>query len=295
MHGNLESLARLKGYQDWLASEQSIRYADDVVPAGVLARIEAHKQDLFDAQHERAKALEFILRAIRYGTEIIIWLSKENKKYTRSLIGQLQRHTGVVQTIIYRNWLGLNNHQTYRKAEQRELRRVMHYAHELRVKLDDKALPEAARAYLDDVQEVLSIAAEWIGLETAAAHEGEWHGWANMLVAPDVVARLLGVDYQGPSQTGSVAVDGVAWLDNKQAAEFLGVRPTYMRQMRVAGTGPAYSKVKSGRGAFEERIIYETSDILDWLLSKPETANKVLHRNAPAALPLRARLAEAAE
>jgi hypothetical protein len=62
-----------------------------------------------------------------------------------------------------------------------------------------------------------------------------------------------------------------------------------MKQMRSMGSGPAYTKVPSWRGPYEQNVIYDVEDILSWLQSKPHTLRKVVYREAPAAKILKER------
>ncbi len=47
------------------------------------------------------------------------------------------------------------------------------------------------------------------------------------------------------------------FLNSKQAAEYLGLRPNTMAKMRVYGTGPAYRK-------HGFKVLYAMEDLIEW-------------------------------
>ena len=57
------------------------------------------------------------------------------------------------------------------------------------------------------------------------------------------------------------------WLNNKQAAEYVGLSPSTMNKLRLSGHGPYYTKASAGRGP-GGRILYAKNDLDAWLESQ---------------------------
>jgi len=290
----------LKAYAEWQAQSGNIRYRDDVIPEGVRARLDAHRQDQFDAVHGRAQAFEFAGRVLRHGVEMAIYYEHEDKKQTRRMIAQLQRYGGDLRMIGYRSWLGLNAHKLYPPLELKALRSVVVYFGHLISKLHSRLAhivlesgedtdtfeDTEETAMLSDIIASLEHAHEWL---TFQSEQRNAETWEELQVSAETIAAIEGVELQPAPVMGEVTIDGVQRMTTKQAADFLGISHHYLKQMRHYNNGPAYYKGKSGRGNFEEVVYYDCNDILDWLQSKPDTLQKAMHRRAPAAEALQKR------
>lgn len=283
------TLKDLKGFAEWQASGASgMAFAPDVIPAGVRARLEEHTKALFDQQHTRAQHYEFAIRVARYAIEVEILLSVSDGRTTRRLIEQLQRYIGILTMSSHRSWLGLNTDGLYEPSERAQLIKVACWLMELEGKIARRQLAlmettlgsdDPCVAYLDDLITCISTVIEWLKTELRLAQHRP-PLWSDLIVAPDTVAALNGVD--AVKLAPDPSADGQTVFNTKQLAKFIGVSVPYIRQMRTYGTGPIYTKVKSGRGTFEERVFYALDDILAWLETKPDTLHKVAARNAPA-------------
>lgn len=321
----MKRLEKLIGYQDYKANN-GIRYADDVIPDGVRKRLAEHKADLFEDQHNHACALEFCLRALRYGVEVVIYFGRLDSRQKRRLINQLKENTEVMQTLIYRSWLSLCGHQKYATAEREQMQKVNKFILSVYDKIneiekfvfneldksyeeflsnngleddcDHNGIDELAESnpnerfarleaewkYIDDVFEVVDMAYEWIGIESLSYTGIEKEPtWEDLQLRPEVIAALDGREVETSTEVAAPTADGKTVFNTKQAAEYLGVRPNYMNQMRSMGTGPTFMRVKTGRGNFDETVLYHVDDIISWIKSRPLTASQVRNRKAPAA------------
>lgn len=284
------SLEKLKGFAEWQSDpERGISYADDVIPAGIRAKLEEHKQRLFDDLHDRAKCVELVLRSIRYGTELNIVLGGVAKVQSRRMIIQLARHSGVMRIIITRSWLRLNNNRHYLSAEMKEMRKVAVFARELIVKaeaLRDKTEGEV-RTYVVDVIKALTMSAEWIDQQANLYYSrpikpvGPEPTWQQLAPTLEQIEMIEGPRPSAITPEPAAPLSPNQQLTSRQVAKLLDVTHVYMRQMRTAGAGPAYTKVMSKRGPFETRIIYSLDDVVAWLRSKPDTLRQVVNRGAP--------------
>ncbi len=53
------------------------------------------------------------------------------------------------------------------------------------------------------------------------------------------------------------------WIDDRAVAQFLGLSRTYVRQLRVSGGGPRFSRF----GA--KAVRYRVADVMAWAKDKP--------------------------
>lgn len=56
-----------------------------------------------------------------------------------------------------------------------------------------------------------------------------------------------------------------SYLNTFQAAEFLGVSPSYMNKLRLTGDGPVFAKIGT-------RVAYDIADLKSWVEARKQTS-----------------------